>query len=232
MNAPPSVEQLARDICSLAQRGKMPDAYWLVDSRIARACAVLGISPEQARDTDWSTATAVPARTNEPAQPLEVWTDGACRHNPGPGGWGWVTTDGRTGSGAEPGTTNQRMEIRAAYEAVCSVTERPLVVVSDSTYVVNAFNKKWWRGWLQRGWKNSQGQPVANRDLWEPFIDLVVFDGVTVLDNPNRQPVETQVGFRWVKGHAGHALNEAADALAVAARNTLPDTGRRQRRRP
>ena len=157
-----------------------------------------------------------------------MWTDGACRHNPGPGGWGWITPDGRSGSGAKSGTTNNVMEITAAFEAVKSIPERPLVVVSDSRYVVDAFEKRWWKGWLTRDWKTTSGQPVSNRDLWEPFIDLVVFGGVTAEQNPDRKPVDTGITFRWIKGHAGHALNEAADQLAVAARDTLPDEPRRR----
>ena len=79
----------------------------------------------------------------------------------------------------------------------------PVTVVSDSTYVVNCFRDRWWEGWLKRDWKNSQRKPVANRDLWEPFIDLV-----TGRDD---------VFFEWVKGHSGDELNDVADRLAVAA---------------
>ena len=137
-----------------------------------------------------------------PAGALEVYTDGACRGNPGPGGWAWAMIDGRQASGSEAMTTNQRMEIRAALEAVRSVSE-PLVVVSDSTYVVNCFRDAWWLGWRRRGWLTSANKPVANRDLWEPLVDLVDTRG--------------DVAFRWVKGHSGHRLNDLADQLAVAA---------------
>ena len=133
---------------------------------------------------------------------LEVWTDGACSGNPGPGGWAWATKDGRQASGGEPATTNQRMEIRAALEAV-SALEGPLVVVSDSTYVVNCFRDGWWRGWLSRGWVNSAKKPVANRDLWEPLVTLVRERG--------------DVTFRWVKGHSGDPMNDLVDRLAVDA---------------
>lgn len=94
------------------------------------------------------------------------------------------------------------MEITAAFEAVKSLPGE-LEVVSDSTYVVKCFNDKWWEGWLRRGWKNSQKQPVANRDLWEPFIELVRQRG--------------DVTFRWVKGHNGDPMNHLVDELAVAA---------------
>ncbi|HVN11807.1 MAG TPA: RNase H family protein, partial [Kineosporiaceae bacterium] len=103
---------------------------------------------------------------------VEVWTDGACSGNPGPGGWAWATRDGRQGTGGHPSTTNQRMEIQAALEAVRALVT-PLIVVSDSTYVVNCFRDGWWRGWLSRGWVNSAKRPVANRDLWEPLITAV-----------------------------------------------------------
>lgn len=131
---------------------------------------------------------------------LEVWTDGACSGNPGPGGWAWATQDGRQGSGGEPDTTNQRMEIRAALEAVRAL-DGPLVVVSDSTYVVNCFRDGWWKGWLARGWVTSARKPVVSRDLWEPLITLVNDRG--------------NVSFRWVKGHSGDPMNDLVDTLAV-----------------
>jgi ribonuclease HI len=136
---------------------------------------------------------------------LEVWTDGACSGNPGPGGWAWVTKDGRQGSGGEPKTTNQRMEVSAALHAILAL-EGPLVVVSDSTYVVNCFRDEWWRGWLARGWVNSQKKPVANRDLWEPLIEAFRARG--------------DISFRWVKGHSGDEMNDLVDQLAVAAGKT------------
>ena len=137
-----------------------------------------------------------------PAGTTEVYTDGACRGNPGPGGWAWAVKDGPQGSGHDPATTNQRMEVRAAYEAIVALPG-PLVVVSDSTYVVNCFKNGWWIGWRSRGWVNSAKKPVANRDLWEPLIDLVEQRG--------------DVTFRWVKGHSGHPMNDLVDQLAVAA---------------
>jgi ribonuclease HI len=135
----------------------------------------------------------------------EVFTDGACLGNPGPGGWAWAEPDGAYASGAEARTTNQRMEITAAYEAVAA-HPGPLEVVSDSTYVVNCFRDRWWAGWLARGWVNSARKPVANRDLWEPFVELV-----------NRRG---DVTFRWVKGHSGDRMNDLVDLLAVEAAQT------------
>lgn len=132
----------------------------------------------------------------------EVFTDGACRGNPGPGGWAWALDTSVYAAGHEPATTNQRMEIRAALQAVRQL-DGPLLVVSDSTYVVNCFRDAWWRGWLDRGWTNSAKKPVANRDLWEPLVTLVAERG--------------DVAFTWVKGHSGHAMNDFVDRLAVAA---------------
>jgi len=131
---------------------------------------------------------------------IEVYTDGACERNPGGrGGWGWVV-DARTfGQGGDPSTTNQRMEIRAALEAVRALP-RPLTLWSDSRYVVDCFEKSWWRKWQTNGWRTSQKLPVKNRDLWEPLVDLASKD----------------VEFRWVKGHSGVDLNEVADRLANA----------------
>ena len=121
---------------------------------------------------------------------------------PGPGGWAWATTDGRQGSGGDPNTTNQRMELQAVLEAVRALGG-PVVVHSDSTYVVNCFNQRWYEGWLARDWRNSQRKPVANRDLWEPLVDLY-------LDRAD------EIDFVWVKGHAGDPMNELVDQLAVA----------------
>jgi ribonuclease HI len=144
----------------------------------------------------------VPAAMPAAEGALEVWTDGACSGNPGPGGWAWATEDGRQASGGAPATTNQRMEITAALEAVRALGG-PLVVVSDSTYVVNCFRDGWWKGWLARGWVNSAKKPVANRDLWEPLVDAVRENG--------------EISFRWVKGHSGDPMNDLVDRLAVEA---------------
>jgi ribonuclease HI len=133
---------------------------------------------------------------------LSVWTDGACSGNPGPGGWAWATQDDRQDSGGSSRTTNQRMEIQAVLEAVRTL-DGPLLVVSDSTYVVNCFRDKWWQGWLTRGWLTSAKKPVANRDLWEPLVTEV----------RSREDID----FRWVKGHSGDPMNDLVDLLAVAA---------------
>jgi ribonuclease HI len=108
---------------------------------------------------------------------------------------------GAWASGYDPDTTNQRMEITAAYEAVRSI-DGPVHVISDSTYVVNCFRDRWYEGWRKRSWKNSKKEPVANRDLWEPFIELALERGAT---------------FDWVKGHGGDPMNDLVDRLAVAA---------------
>jgi ribonuclease HI len=133
----------------------------------------------------------------------EVYTDGACRGNPGPGGWAWAVDGGPFGSGSEPHTTNQRMEVLAVIEALRSLPGA-VHVVSDSTYVVNCFRQKWWVGWRRRGWRNSQGKPVANRDLWESLLALALDDGRSVT-------------FSWVKGHSGDKMNDLVDRLATEA---------------
>ena len=137
---------------------------------------------------------------------IVVYTDGACSGNPGPGGWAWATApDGsKSGSGGESSTTNQRMELMAVLEAVRSLADgsAEVHVVSDSTYVVNCFRDGWWVRWRRNWWRNSQRQPVANVDLWEPLVELVERHAVT---------------FEWVKGHSGDPMNDRVDALAVAA---------------
>jgi ribonuclease HI len=132
-----------------------------------------------------------------------VYTDGSCLGNPGPGGWAWAVDDGPCDSGGEPHTTNQRMEVTAVIRALESLPG-PLHVMSDSTYVVNCFEQRWWAGWLRRGWRNSQGKPVANRDLWETLLPLVL-----EADRP--------VTFGWVKGHSGDRMNDVVDQLATQA---------------
>ncbi len=136
-----------------------------------------------------------------------IHTDGACRGNPGPGGWAWAEGTTRYASGAEAHTTNQRMEVRAAIEALRSTPEGAVEIVSDSSYVVKCFNDKWYLGWRRRGLKNSQGQPVANRDLWEELFALALES-------------ERQVIFSWVKGHSGDPMNEFVDALATLSADT------------
>jgi ribonuclease HI len=180
---------------------------WAHAACAGSAPAGSGTPTKAATTKDGATKTG-PAKTKKPARPdmpavegaLEVWTDGACSGNPGPGGWAWATRDGRHDSGGEPGTTNQRMEIRAALEAVRAL-DGPLVVVSDSTYVVNCFRDGWWKGWLARGWVTSAKKPVVSRDLWEPLIAAVNERG--------------DVSFRWTKGHSGDEMNDLVDKLAV-----------------
>lgn len=133
-----------------------------------------------------------------------IYTDGSCRGNPGPGGWAWASSREHFGSGAEPHTTNQRMEIRAVIEALTACPDEELEIVSDSTYVVKCFHDKWHQGWFRRGWKNAKGETVSNRDLWEELFALVFAAGRSVT-------------FTWVKGHSGDAGNDFVDLLATEA---------------
>ena len=132
-----------------------------------------------------------------------VYTDGSCLGNPGPGGWAWAVDGGPSDSGGEPHTTNQRMEVTAVLRAL-EALPGPAHVVSDSTYVVNCFRNRWWVGWKRRGWRNAQGKPVANQDLWQELL-------VVALD-PSRP-----VTFEWVKGHSGDRMNDVVDLLATRA---------------
>ena len=131
-----------------------------------------------------------------------AYTDGACQGNPGPGGWAWAVPGGAFASGAAAATTNQRMEVQAALEAV-RAQPGPLRIVSDSTYVVNCFRDRWWEKWLLNGWLTSARKPVMNRDLWEPLVSVVAD--------------RDDIAFHWVKGHSGHEMNDFVDGLAVAA---------------
>jgi len=147
---------------------------------------------------------------------LIVYTDGSCLGNPGPGGWAWAIPHGAYGAGPDEHTTNQRMEVNAVIQALdflFSKEELPksITVISDSTYVIKCFQDKWHAGWLRRGWKNSQGQPVANRDLWEQLFALAL------------EP-KVPIAWKWVKGHAGDFWNDVVDQLALAAATTQQPT--------
>lgn len=129
-----------------------------------------------------------------------VATDGACEPNPGPGGWAWFTKDGRYDSGHHPATTNNIMELTAIKEAILSL-DGPLYIQSDSQYAINCLTK-WWRSWQKKGWMTKPGKPVKNRELIESIVAAI--EGRDII-------------WEWVRGHDGHALNEAADDLANAA---------------
>jgi ribonuclease HI len=152
---------------------------------------------------------------------VEIYTDGACSGNPGPGGWGAVLSyAGRTkelhGGSAEP-TTNNRMELMAAISALESLT-RPSVVRlhTDSVYVRSGITS-WLPGWKRNGWKTAARQPVKNADLWQR-LDAAA----------SRHDVQ----WLWVKGHAGNAGNERADALANQGMDEARPEGRKQKARP
>jgi ribonuclease HI len=136
---------------------------------------------------------------------VEIWTDGACKGNPGPGGWGALIRSGaheKELSGGEPLTTNNRMELLAAIRALEALT-RPcrVTLTTDSNYVRDGITK-WVHGWQRNGWKTADRKPVKNGELWQALIEAT---------RPHR------IDWRWVKGHAGHAENERADKLACAA---------------
>ncbi|AVO44054.1 ribonuclease H family protein [Phreatobacter cathodiphilus] len=138
---------------------------------------------------------------------IVVATDGACLGNPGPGGWAFVYAGGgqqAQRSGHEADTTNNRMEARAIIEALMHLPpgERACIL-SDSELTVKGLNE-WRQGWKARCWRKSNGKPVANRDLWLRLDELASVMG-------------DAVSFHWVRGHAGHPLNEEADGLANAA---------------
>jgi ribonuclease HI len=136
---------------------------------------------------------------------VEIATDGACKGNPGPGGWGAIIRSGtreRELSGGEPLTTNNRMELMAAIEGL-NALKRPCHVTlsTDSRYVMDGMTK-WIKGWQKNGWKTAAKQPVKNADLWQALIDAA---------KPHR------IEWLWVKGHAGHPDNDRADNLASDA---------------
>ena len=136
---------------------------------------------------------------------VEIFTDGACSGNPGPGGWGAILRwDGqeRELSGGEAETTNNRMELMAAIEALRALKRAVRVDLhTDSTYVKDGITK-WIHGWKAKGWKTANKKPVKNQDLWRALDEALA---------------DHEVTWHWVKGHSGHPENDRADALARAA---------------
>ena len=144
-----------------------------------------------------------------PVDEVEIYADGACRGNPGPGGWGVLLRSGareRTLHGGEPATTNNRMELTAVIRALESLTRGCRVqLYTDSQYVQKGITQ-WIHDWKRRGWRTAGKKPVKNVDLWQQL---------EVLAHAH------DVSWHWVKGHAGHAENEACDRLAVSAIETV-----------
>ncbi|MDD6312801.1 MAG: ribonuclease HI [Firmicutes bacterium] len=136
---------------------------------------------------------------------VNIYTDGACSGNPGPGGWGAVLVYNgiqKELSGGERETTNNRMELTAVITALEALKEPCEVeLTSDSKYVVDAIEKGWLESWRKNGWRKSDKSAVLNRELWERLVPLLA---------------RHNVKFCWIKGHAGHPYNERCDALAVA----------------
>ena len=135
---------------------------------------------------------------------VDIYTDGACRGNPGKGGWGAVLVyNGREKelSGGERETTNNRMELTAAIKALRQLREPcEVTLTSDSKYLIDAITKGWVKSWKSKGWKKSDGSKALNVDLWEELLPLLETHKVT---------------FVWVKGHDGHPYNERCDKLAT-----------------
>lgn len=143
------------------------------------------------------------SRKQKPMKQVTIYTDGACKGNPGSGGWGAVLEYGGSHrlhlAGGEPETTNNRMELKAAIEGLKALKEPcNVLVVVDSQYVMKGV-QQWINGWKRNGWKTAAGQPVKNQDLW------IILDALTD---------KHQIRWQWVKGHSGHPGNELADRLA------------------
>lgn len=141
---------------------------------------------------------------------ITIYTDGACRGNPGKGGWGAVLIyNGKIKemSGGDPSTTNNKMELSAAIESLSALKEPCEVdLYSDSKYLTDAVNKGWVYSWKKKGWKKSDGKPALNVDLWERILELTAVH---------------KVNFIWVKGHDGNEYNERCDVLATSYADSL-----------
>ncbi len=140
---------------------------------------------------------------------VEIWTDGGCKPNPGPGGWGAILRYKgveKELTGGERATTNNRMEMTAAASALEALKKPSKVVLhTDSEYVKNGITR-WMTGWVRKNWRSATGDPVKNMDLWQRILDAA-------------KPHEVE--WKWVRGHAGNEMNERADRLATAARERL-----------
>lgn len=137
---------------------------------------------------------------------VEMFTDGACSGNPGPGGWGTILRAGKHEkelSGADPETTNNKMELQAVIEGFKAL-KRPcdVVLCTDSKYVADALDKGWAQSWKENGWRKADKKPAQNIELWDELLSLIEPHKVRII---------------WIKGHAGHPENERCDRLAVAA---------------
>lgn len=143
---------------------------------------------------------------------VEIYTDGACRGNPGKGGWGAVLVyrgTERELSGGEAETTNNRMELTAAIRALSALKEPcQVTLTSDSRYLVDGITQGWAESWRAHGWKKADKSPALNPDLWEELLDLLA-----------RHKVE----LVWIKGHDGHPFNERCDKLATAAADAIDE---------
>jgi ribonuclease HI len=143
------------------------------------------------------------------AEAVEIWTDGGCKPNPGPGGWAAILSfrgTVRELSGAEAETTNNRMELTAAAAALEAI-KRPcrIFLHTDSEYLRNGITK-WHTGWVRKNWRTAGGDPVKNMDLWQRILDAARSHNIE---------------WKWVRGHSGDAMNERADQLATEARMRL-----------
>lgn len=136
---------------------------------------------------------------------VDIFTDGACSGNPGPGGWGAILRYNgieKEISGGEANTTNNRMELTAVIEAFKTLKEPcEITLVTDSKYVADGLGKGWAEGWKQRGWKKADRKPALNPDLWDELLTLYKQNNVTI---------------QWIKGHALHPENERCDKLAAS----------------
>ncbi len=135
---------------------------------------------------------------------VEIFTDGACSGNPGPGGWGVILRYGsyeKELSGGEKNTTNNRMELTAAIMGLSALNEPcKVILTTDSKYVADGISKGWAASWQKNGWRKADKKPALNPDLWEKLLELIDIHEVTI---------------NWVKGHDGHPENERCDKLAV-----------------
>jgi len=145
---------------------------------------------------------------------VEMYTDGACSGNPGPGGWGVLLRYGKhqkTLSGSEPNTTNNRMELMAAIKGLTALQrDCKVIIITDSQYLKNGMTQ-WIPNWKAKNWKTANNKPVKNQDLWQQLEDQVA---------------KHQVEWQWVKGHSGHIENEIADELATTAMKALMENNK------
>ena len=202
----PEIERLTQEIADFIREQSWQEE---IDLKATALYAEIKEANQSPARLPQETATTESNNRSCDTAPASIYTDGACKGNPGPGGWcAILNAPGKPElvlQGGEAETTNNRMEMQAVIAGLDKAGPcRDVTVYTDSQYIANAFNKNWLGNWQRNGWRTAQKKPVLNQDLWQKLADLAKGDG------------KRDCKFVWVKGHSGNHLNERADEVASA----------------